>query len=518
MSTFLTPPWPPSMDADATRFGQQLVALYAGDHGTHTGRAVDVLGWMRWGSDYRVHRANGLSHDAAWTAIETEILRIWGVSSPVPVPAPVPIPPAPGAGRRLVGQLRVQGQAFVDDAGPILPLFCHFGEAFSAFTRRPEAVRIELAEIAAAGYQGIRFWDVLGYHDQHRPGDANTWTAWAGREVTPVRFTAFSGRTIEPSLQYYDLLAAFLRACQSVGLAVQHSRGDLNAWTWAQIQQHCALVGDVQRSVGVATIALNEACNESWQNGVPEPARLRQMVDLIGSHALRATSAADDGYGGELPDSVDRFAYDVHTVHGYRGGDSHNRIAHIHALGLTLQNKGKAGWQGEPAGPGDGVSVGREAHPEALCLMAAMALVTRQAWVYMSGHGVFWNGPIAAMPGFHAVARVPSLLPPDVMTWPTIIHGGTTHRGRRVLVAHPGHEADPVSPFYRADQVLHADGRRFVCLLYGDPGTYRVPVERSFEGEILTPHTGERHAIAGHAGGRIDVACERGRILVGRTA
>jgi hypothetical protein len=206
----------------------------------------------------------------------------------------------------------------------------------------------------------------------------------------------------------------------------------------------------------------------------------------------------------------------VHVVHAYRGGESHNRIGHIHAVGLTLQDRNRPGWQGEPPGAGEGVSVGREEHPEALCLLAAMGLATRQAWVYMSGHGVFWNGPIAAMTGFRQVARVPALLPPDVMTWRRIIHGGETHRGRRVLVAHPGLERAPL-PFYRADHVLHDDGR-FVCVLYGEPGTYRVPVERSFEGEIITPHTGERHPFRGDAGQHVGVAFERGRIIVGRVA
>lgn len=507
MSTFAAPPWPPTLDADARRFGEQLAALYAADRGSHAGGPVDTLGWVRWGSDYRLHRANGLTHDQAWQTIERTILAIWG---PDRTPPPAP---APGL-RRLVGQLRVQGQTFVDDAGLVLPMFCHFGEAFSAFVRRPDAVRTELAAIAAAGYQGLRFWDVLGYYDQNRPGTP-AWTAWAGREVTPVGFTAFSGRRIEPTPQYYDRLADFLRACRAAGLVVHHSRGDLNAWTTEQMQQHCALVGDVQRSVGVDSIALNEACNESWQNGVPGVAQLRRMVDVMGSHALKATSAADDGYGGELPESVAKFAYDVHVVHGYRGGESHNRISHIHALGYdTLPHYKKPGWQGEPAGPGDGVSVGREEHPEALCLMAATALSTRQAWVYMSGHGVFWNGSIATMPGFHAVARVPALLPADIMTWPELIHGGDRFRGRRVLVAHPG-GAVP-ERFYRADHVLHPDGR-FLCLLYGQPGTHGVPVARSFEGEIITPSTGERHPFNGTAGQVLVVTFERGRIIVGRT-
>lgn len=449
--------------------------------------------------------------------------RIYAVKFPaVPPPAPVPSEPLPGpiGHRRIVGQLRRQGQAFVDAAGYILPLFWHFGEAFSAFVRRPDDVRAELDDIVATGYHGIRFWDVLGYYDQSRPGDVNRWSAWAGKEVTPVSFTAFSGRRIEATPHYYDQLAAFLRECKSRGLVVHHSRGDLNAWTWAQIEQHASLVGDVQRSVGIETIAVNEACNEAWQNGVPEPARLKAIIERINNRAaLSGSSAADDQYGGEMPESVERFTkaigMDVHIVHGHRGGESVNRIGHIHALGYeTLPHAGVPGWQGEPAGPGDGVSVGREEHPEALCLMAAMSLCTRQGYVGMSGYGVFWKGRMFEMTAYRELARVPALLPADVMTWPRIIHGGTSFAGRgRVFVAHPG--GDAPGPFYRADQFLHSDGR-FIALIYGEAGSYRVPVERSFEAEIITPHTGERHPFNGQAGQAIDIAFERGRIVIGR--
>lgn len=433
-----------------------------------------------------------------------------------PDPGPVP----PGDHRRIQGQLKVDRQVFLDDAGTVLPILCHFGEAFSAYVRRPDDVRAQLDVIAAAGYQGIRFWDVLGYHDQNRPGEA-PWRAWAGREVTPIPFTAHSGRQIPATPQYYDKLTLFLRVCQERGLVVQHSRGDLNAFTWPQVQEHCTQVGRVQRTVGLATIAVNEACNESWQNGVRDPKQLQAMIERINNPAtLSGSSAADDGYGGELPESVDAYTMaigmDTHIVHGYRGGASLNRISHIHALGYaTLPERNVTAWQGEPAGPGEGVSVGKEDHPEALCLMAAMALSTRQGWVYMSGHGVFWNGPIEQMTAFYDVVRVPALLPADIMTWAKIIHGGATWRSVRVLVAHEGNNAGLV---YRADHVLHADGRQFVCLVYGPQGSYNVPIERSFEGEIITPHTGERHPIRGTAGGTLRLDFARGRIIVGRTA
>lgn len=408
----------------------------------------------------------------------------------------------------ITGQLRVDGLGFRDNLGPVCPLLCHFGEAFSAFVRRPEAVLQELDLIKSAGYHGIRFWDVLGYHDQNRPGDATPWTAWAGREVTPVAFTAFSGRRIEATPYYYEKLHSFLAHLKDKGLVAHHSRGDLNAWKWEEILTHCTRVGEIQREVGAAVIALNESCNESWQNGVPSREDLFTIGDHLGSHAIRGTSAPDDGYGGETPDALNAFKRDVAIIHGYRGGESRNRIGHIHAVGYeTLPEAHVPGWQGEPAGAGSGVSVGREESEEALILMAAMAHLTHQAWVYMSGHGVFWNGSIADMVGFRTVPHVLSYLPPDIMFWPQVIHGGRRWTGTRVFCA-----TDDGS--LRADQAFR--GNEVVAIVYAGPGTWEIPLERGFEGEMIAPVSGERTPLRIPKGGRLVTAFERGRILVGK--
>jgi len=419
-------------------------------------------------------------------------------------PAPVPVQPP-----TIVGQLRVAGLAYRDDRGYVLPLLCHFGEAFSAYVRRPDAVRAELDRIRAAGYDGIRFWDVLGYYDKNRPGDTNKWSAWQDREVTPVEFVAFSGDKKSPTPNYYEQLKAFLIELRDRKLVAQHSRGDMNSWKWDQVIAHCRRVGEVQREVGAAVIALNESLNEAWQNGAPEPSKLKEMGDALGNHAIRGNSCGDDGYGGETLEEMNRMKRDVGIIHGHRGGESYNRIGHIHAVGYEVLPHAKVpGWQGEPAGPGDGVTVGREEHPEALCLMAAMALVTHQAWVYMSGYGVFWNDSISTMKGFREVAKVREYLSKDIMTWPQITHGGDRWRGTRVFVAN----ADGT---LRCDHVFAGD-TRFVALVYGTPRTWPVPVERSFDGEVIHPVTGERQSLSLNAGQTWNVNFERGRIVVGK--
>lgn len=406
-------------------------------------------------------------------------------------------PPPPTEARRLFGLLRVDGLSFRDAAGPVLPMFCHFGEAFSAFVRRPDSVRQELDTIAQVGYQGIRFWDVLGYWD----------SAWKGKEVSPVAFINHSGTRVDATTGYYSRLAEFLRECQSRGLKVHHSRGDQNSWTWDQIAHHIRQVGVVQSAVGLDLIALNEASNESWQNGIPQASRLHQLCDLMPDGPIKATSAPDDGYGGETPEGLAPFKRDVAIIHGYRGGVSHNRIAHIQAMYQTLPNAGVPGWQGEPAGPGAGVTVGQESNVEALCLMAAMALSTRQAWTYMSSHGVFWNGPLMDMPGFREVARIPKLIDPTITSW-ILSHGGDRFRGTRVLVANG-------DGTLRCDSAFQPGTARFQTIVYGDPGMHHIPVERAFSGHVINPVTHERRSISLNPGQTFSVGFERGVIIQG---
>lgn len=418
-------------------------------------------------------------------------------------PAPAPVQPP-----SVVGQLRVQGLAYRDDQGYVLPLLCHFGEAFSAYIRKPDEVRAELDRIRAAGYDGIRFWDVLGYYDKNRPGDANKWSAWQGREVTPVEFVAFSGDKKSPTPNYYEHLKAFLIELRDRNLVAHHSRGDLNSWKWEQVIAHAKRVGEIQREVGATVIAMNESCNEAFQNGAADPDQLRQIGDALGGHAIRGNSCGDDGYGGETPAELNRMKRDVAIIHGFRNGESHNRIGHIMAVGYeTLPDAKVPGWQSEPAGPGDGVSVGREENAEALCLMAAMSLATHQAWNYMSGHGVFWNGSITEMTAFREVAKVRDYLPKDIMAWPKITHGGDRWRGTRVFVAN----ADGT---LRCDHMFAGDNR-FVSIVYGLPKSWAIPVERSFEGEVIHPLTGERQPLSLNAGQTWNVNFERGRIVVG---
>jgi hypothetical protein len=286
----------------------------------------------------------------------------------------------------------------------------------------------------------------------------------------------------------------------------------MNSWNRAMIEGHLREVAKVQRNVGLDLIALNEVCNESWQNGIPDPADLKYYATLLPNDTIKGTSAANDDYGGETPEAFDKYALDVQIVHGYRGGESHNKIGHIMAVGYeTIPNKKVPAWQSEPAGPGPGVTVGQENNVEALCLMAAMALSTHQAWNYMSSNGVFWNGSISTMPGFAEVPRFCSVIPQDIQNGWDIFHGGERWRDKRILAAN-------------ADGTLRCDhmikGQEFQVIVYGSPKSWAIPVMRAFEGEIIRPQFDAgapiRIPVRMKANEILSTSFERGFILQGR--
>ena len=374
------------------------------------------------------------------------------------------------------GRLRLENGNFRDDQGDVMPVFCHFGEAFSAFVRQPDPVRRQLDAIATAGYHGIRFWDVLGYYDN----------AWRGKEITPSAFQNRRAARVEATPAYYEQLRTFLLACHERALKVMHDRGDLNGWTAEHRHRHMSEVGALYRDLGETgrdVLAGLWACNEGFQNGVTTPAEAISMLRAFERTAgwlpdVRGLSAPQTD---ELHDlrawSVDPAT--VVTIHAHRGDGAHLRIRRVFSNGYErCAQIGKPGWNTEPIGPGPLVTVGRESDPVVLGALAVVALVTRQAWTYMSSPGVSWHAPIQEQPAFASVPALCRLLPADVMRFATMAHGGTTWQHRRPLMA------EGTSRF---DYALHDDGR-FAGVAYG-PSITHLQVARAARFTVIHPAT-----------------------------
>ncbi len=346
----------------------------------------------------------------------------------------------------LVGRLRIDGRTYLDDSGPVLPIFCHFGEAFSRYTRNRDSVRQQLDVIAQAGYHGIRFWSTL-----------DGWW-WAGREV-------YEGFTPD----YWGQLRDFLRDLEARQLRAVISQGSTTALAIPDRRRFASRLSDVLDEVGSANgVAIIEGANESWQTGEPDPNRLAEFVGWIKQRhpaTLYTISSAPDS---ENPEDINRWSIwpaDLFDVHGYRGGRWWDKVRHIFSLTYEGQPAKRLGWQGEPTGPGDAVSVTEnkwELDNDTLAAMAAMSLMSRQAWCYMSGPGVLFDSPIDAQPGFWTVPRMRDAMYRDVMGFSLLIHGGTRWANDRVFEA---------LGETRCDQALSDDGR-FVAVIYGPTLTY----------------------------------------------
>lgn len=392
---------------------------------------------------------------------------------------------------------------------PVLPILCHFGEAFSAYTRRPDDVRRQLDVIASAGFVGTRFWDTLGYYAG----------GWRGREVSPIAFLNDAGQTIHATPRYYEQLEAFLIEHRERGLIVHHSRGDLNSWAPSQILEHCRLVGEVQRRVGLSVVGLNEAINECNMNIQDYSVNfLRRMIAAIGNPSTIEALSTPPGQTEELDALVD-YAADVWYVHGLRSESADDMIRHIFTNGYEVSHAtGKLGWQGEPTGPqirpGPGVYGPPTNNVETLTSLCAMSLIAKQAWVYMSADGVFWNGPIENQPGFYEVAKVRSYLPPDIMRG-RLLHGG---RPDAAFTSPTGFYGDPgvTEGPARIDGAELADGRG-AWVIYGGRGRKRAQARRGFEGRVINTATGAEQAIVLRPGESVEMSYEIGRLLVGRT-
>ena len=126
---------------------------------------------------------------------------------------------------------------YVRNGQPVLPIMCHYMEAFSRYTRNENQVTDELTAIKEAGYTGIRFLDVL-----------NGQPYWVGREVNPINVTS-NGVFVDKTTQYYAKLKNFVSLCKDLGLLVNWSRGDLIPYSVAQRAEHFANVGAIANEV-----------------------------------------------------------------------------------------------------------------------------------------------------------------------------------------------------------------------------------------------------------------------------
>lgn len=377
------PPWPPTLDAEARRFGAQLTALYGADHGTHVAGPVDVLGWVRWGSEYRFHRA-ALSHDDAWQQIRDSILGIWGAASPVPVPAPG------GPVRPIRGYTRTFGRSFGDDSGPRI---LHGGSWFPALViahQDFDAFRRQLDRTVPYWQYHRWLWRLNGWK----------WTE-SGLTIDPIRDPWFE-----------ETLRTALLEAKARGLRVNLSSGDMNDWSDSQAEHWFRRVAEIARDVDEQTVWLHAITNEmagTWRPGETD-ANVARGADLLrivtGIYPWNHHAVSD-------PESRDKAGMQRITpapataalIHDLRWMSDHDRdISHAirRAFNTMYENyPGRPIVQDEPAGP-NGTFTGPYSHlvyqpferPADLFPLYTMHVLTGQASTYFSDPALLSRQPL----------------------------------------------------------------------------------------------------------------------------
>jgi Fascin domain len=399
----------------------------------------------------------------------------------------------------IIGELTRDYRVIHDELGPRILMGCHFMEGFSAYCHGKSVGGLDVPtqlDIIAENYGIVRNLDVLGYWDANRPGDADEWEAWKGREVTPIGFIANSEAYIEPTPDYWDRKREYVTLLHERGLRIFDDRGDMNSWTHQQKLDHMFTNGQFYDALtfGREVLAGVFAINEAWQNGGDDRDLLCDMIRafeegagwlpaIVGlsapggssdPDALAMTDPVMTSWEPEMPDSFVYWSKDpasVITCHGNRGDHTHI-VEHYFGYGYDeeIRDTGKPVQNTEPVGGGDGVSVGQVNDPELLCALTAAALLGGQGWTFMSGNGVFWNGPIHTMPGYLEVARLPTFLPPDIASFPVVCHAGTRFQGVRILAA-----VDPT----RAEHAIAEDGRFVIVVHTQEAAGNALPCERA---------------------------------------
>lgn len=365
-----------------------------------------------------------------------------------------PFSSMPGGHNAITGQLRITSRGYEDDNGLYLPIGIHVGDLFSCYCHgRTEDVKSALSKIQQAGYGLVQFWLNLG----SLGGDY-----WAGREIGP-----------EITPDYWGKLREFSDLLDSYGLKGIYCGGDyaLRSMSHADFGR---AVGEFLIARENKTAALCIAGNEAWQTGADSIDDLLQFTEAFkatGCHVPVTTTSPVT----EAADSIAAWcAGDYYNIHGWRDGEDHDRIRHIFSVPWEGNPPERNGYQDEPTGPGDEVSVkashcyhGRDVDASHLVSLAVISLMTNQGFNYFNSDGVKLTSAdsLASWAGFTEVANVVSLVPRDIMDWFKYIHFGDTQPDR-VFGPNYGNEV-------RFDHRFGPNNQIF-GVLYGDEGHFGI--------------------------------------------
>lgn len=415
----------------------------------------------------------------AWAQYETgEILKGWyaGVENPYPKPSFDNVHPFP-----YKGIMRVDGNGYYGAEGYQYPMGIHFGDGFLCYTEGKDP-RPVLDDFMKYGFHFTRTWITLMYNKQGHPGHF-----WGTRGCSP---------RVTPN--YFNWLQKWIDMHIERGLKMHLSMGDLAGIPQQELENLYDNVANLIRVNGPEHFIFPGEVNES-RDTFPEADgnrisglvnRIRQVnPDLL--YALTSfTGYADLDILKTFTASYQQAYY----KHGYRDGNFWDKLRHTFSDGYEYYNQiRKFGADHEPVGPGRWVSATAnkgEIDAAMMGLMAVMAALSRQSYLYFCSPGIKWDEDFHNMPGYTTVAKLVNLIPRG-LTRGTLHHSGNTWRNIRVFSA--------VDEF-RVDGALNEATGEGAYVCYGPGNRIKLPVNRSFDGQIINPETLQVSNISARSG------------------
>lgn len=313
------------------------------------------------------------------------------------------------------GIVRVVGNSLVDNNGPFLGL----GTTYMSAMRKHKYYRTrfgnDLALLASRGFNYVRILTMVGWYE-----------AWEGKEIAPVDFTNRVGTEVWAWSDYWQQFRDCVDLVYSYGM-----RAQVTVFADAQLMPEDPSTSptDLRRLQHMDGVLANlagrehkvmflEVGNESWQNGIPSIAKLREYGQYLADRTAIpvALSSTSTGTTAELIEMYGGSAADLATEHFTRDTSEDGwlpvrdcwRAADAQGVPPTVSN--------EPIGPGS--SVASENDPIKLVSAACFAWVAKlPAYCYHTGAGVFGSYRFKDMAGLHDFMHLSSVLPPDLASW-----------------------------------------------------------------------------------------------------
>jgi len=357
----------------------------------------------------------------------------------------------------IKGQLRITEAGYADDAGSFLPIGLHVGDLFSVFVRDPAKAESIVSTASSAGYPLIHFWMNLGTLGDY----------WSGRECGPGYTDDFWGQLSRLG----DLLDKY-------GMKGGYNLGDYELYPGQSHGSFFAELGRALKSRTNQTAAYVFGGNEAWQTGANNKEEISDALESFTAECSTIIVTTTAPPSESAPDIQAWCGGDFYAIHGFRGNEDHDRIRHIFSVPWEGHPPSKYGWQDEPTGPGDEVSVkpahcyeGRDVDANHMCALAVQSLMCNQGFNYFCGAGVKSDTPLDSYAGFYEVAKVKAIVPIDIMGWPGVFHFGSSQSGQRVF-------SPLAEDTLRFDHRISHDGCIF-GIFYGDQGRTYAKCERA---------------------------------------